>query len=192
MRDSSLMSVFLLFECFQIVFPSTAEFDFSALDEGLISIIHLWAAASVKFCLGTRLHSVVLSEYMDAPLLNLNTAFYEDALSQIQAGELLLCAGASLTRLLSHSDTLVFLCSYAPKPRFTLKSSVFSLHYDCCHCQRSQSHGFDLDLLRVWELPQYHQSDGRAATRTRDTACSNWGSSTPTQIQKEKGPAFFS
>ncbi|XP_029685890.1 cell division cycle-associated protein 2 isoform X7 [Takifugu rubripes] len=41
----------------KIVFPSTVEFDFTALDE----------------------------EYMDAQTLNLNTAFYEDALSQIQA-----------------------------------------------------------------------------------------------------------
>lgn len=45
---------------------------------------------------------------MDAQTLNLNTAFYEDALSQIQAGELLLCAGASLTRLLSHSENTCF------------------------------------------------------------------------------------
>ncbi|TNM90029.1 hypothetical protein fugu_004263 [Takifugu bimaculatus] len=41
----------------KIVFPSTVEFDFTALDE----------------------------EYMDAQTLNLNTAFYEDALAQIQA-----------------------------------------------------------------------------------------------------------
>lgn len=126
MRDSSLMSVFfLLFECFQIVFPSTAEFVSTALDAGLISIIHFWATASVKFCLGTRLHSVVLSEYMDAQPLNLNTAFYEDALSQIQAGELLLCAGASLTCLLSHNENTCF-----SMLGFTLKSSIFSLHYD--------------------------------------------------------------
>lgn len=41
----------------------------------------------------------------DVQPLNLNTAFYEESISQTQAGEVLLCACASLTCLLPHSES---------------------------------------------------------------------------------------
>ncbi|XP_056889648.1 cell division cycle-associated protein 2 isoform X10 [Takifugu flavidus] len=88
----------------KIVFPSTVEFDFTALDE----------------------------EYMDAQTLNLNTAFYEDALAQIQAEcEKYLNTISLMEELQPEPETQPEATVGAPPLRRSKRKKQPATEYDC-------------------------------------------------------------